>query len=177
MLLFSGGLSLWFSRPPLPTVPKRTNPTPQVRTTPTPQIQSLAALLSETALGSPPCGHRAHTYIHTRFSQRPGTAWTSPPLFPGFSLWSPNPSTRRRITRTARVRKPSAENRSHIQKFFFPRSSACVAYPRHTTHILAFAFPSCYHDCPVSLSLASVFASSRDPFSDFMVHGSLEPCI
>ena len=38
----------------------------------------------ETALGSPPCGHRAHTYTHTPFSQRPGITWTSPSLFPGF---------------------------------------------------------------------------------------------
>ena len=36
---------------------------------------------------------------------------------------------------------PSAENRAHIQKFSFPRSSSCVLYPRHTSHIRASAFP------------------------------------
>ena len=120
----------------------------------------------ETALGSPPCGHKAHTYTHTPFFQRPGTTWTSPSLFPGLSLWSPNPGTRRRITRTARVRKPSAENRSHIQNFAFPRSSACVAYPRHTTHIRAFAFPSCYHDCPEHDHLLLCLRLFDYPFSD-----------
>ena len=49
-------------------------------------------------------------------------------------------STSRRITRAARVRKPSAENRSDGQKLSFPRSSSCVLYPRHTTHIRASAF-------------------------------------
>ena len=134
-------------------------------------------LHGETALGSPPCGHRAHTYPHTPFSQRPGITWTFPLPFPVFPLVARTPSTRRRITRTARVRKPSAENRSHIQKSPFSRSSSCVAYPRHPTHIRAFAFPSCYHDCPVPLFVYTGVASFRDHFSDFMVQPNYVPCI
>ena len=140
-----------------------------------PRTSALAVGERETALGSPPCGHRAHTYTHTPFSQRPGITWTSPSLFPGFSLWPPNPSTRRRITVAARVRKPSAENRSHIQNFSLSRSSACVVYPHHTIHIRAFSFPSCYHDCPVTLVHWFVFASFRLPFLGFMVQEPLEP--
>ena len=134
-------------------------------------------MLFETALGSPPCGHRAHTYTHThcfpRDQEPPGRPLLSFPVFP---FGRPNPSTRRRITRTARVRKPSAENRSHIQTFFFPRSSACVVYPRHTAHILAFAFPSCYHDCPVphfTLVRVCVFSISLFRFHGAQNFGTL----
>ena len=56
-----------------------------------PRTSALAVGERETALGSQPCGHRAHTYTHTPFYQRPGITWTSPSLFPGFSLWSPEP--------------------------------------------------------------------------------------
>ena len=56
-----------------------------------PRTSALAVGERETALVSPPCGHRAHTYTHTLFSQRPGTTWTPPSLFPGFSLWSLEP--------------------------------------------------------------------------------------
>ena len=108
-----------------------------------------------------------HTHHFPSAQESPGRPLSLTRFFP---FGRPNPSTRRRITRTARVRKPSAENRSHIQNFSFPRSSACVAYPRHTTHILAFAFTSCYHDCPVPFELASVFASFRLPFLGIMVH-------
>ena len=45
----------------------------------------------ETDLGSPPSGHRAHTYTHTPFFPRPGITWTSRPLFPGFPFGHPEP--------------------------------------------------------------------------------------
>ena len=50
-----------------------------------PRTSASAVGERETALGSQPCRHRAHTYSHTPFSQRPGTTWTSPSLFPDFS--------------------------------------------------------------------------------------------
>ena len=45
----------------------------------------------ETALGSTPCGHRAHTYTHTHRFPRPGITWTDLSSFLGFPLWSPEP--------------------------------------------------------------------------------------
>ena len=141
-----------------------------------PRTSALAVGERETALESPPCGHIAHTYTHTpRFSRvRESPRWSVPP-FPVFPLVARIPSTRHRITRVARVRKPSAENRSHIQNLSVFSLSTCVGYPQHTTHIRAFAFLSCYHDCPVTLEHRFVFASFRLPFLGFMVHEPLEP--
>ena len=141
-----------------------------------PRTSALAMGERETALGYPPCGHRAHTYTHiplSRAQESPGRSLSLPRFFP---LATRTPSTRRRITRAARVRKPSAENRSHIQNLSVFPLSTCVVYPQHTTHIRAFAFPSCYHDCPVTHLHWFAFASFRSPFSDFMVHRTLEPC-
>ena len=45
----------------------------------------------ETALGSPPCGHRAHTYTHTPLFPRPGITWTLLLSFPVFPFGHPNP--------------------------------------------------------------------------------------
>ena len=105
-----------------------------------------------------------HTYRFPRAQEPPGR---HPLTFPVFHLVARTPSTRRRITRAARVRKPSAENRSHIQKFSFPRSSSCVAYPRHTTHIRAFsktiATYRSYTSCVCVFSI-----------SPFRVHGATE---
>ena len=78
-----------------------------------------------------------HTPRFSRVRESPGRPV---PPFRVFPLVARTPSTRHRITRVARVRNPSAENRSHIQKFYFPRSSSCVLYPRHTAHIHATVF-------------------------------------
>ena len=116
-----------------------------------------------------------HTHHFPSAQESPGR----PSLpFPGFPLWQPNPSTRRRITRAARVRKPSAGNGSNVQKFPFSRSSSCVLYPRHTTHIRASAF----HFSPAITivqkpSYSRVFASFRIPLSDIMVQRTSVLCI
>ena len=55
-----------------------------------PRTSALAVGERETALGSPPCGHRAHTYTHTTFSA-PRNHFDVPSIFPGFSLWPPEP--------------------------------------------------------------------------------------
>ena len=106
-----------------------------------PRTSALAVGERETALGSPPCGHRAHTYTHTPLFPRPGTSWTFPLSFPVFPLWPPNPSTRRRITRAARVRKPSAENPiTHTKLLTFPPFYVCCVPPTYDTHT-CFLFP------------------------------------
>ena len=46
----------------------------------------------ETALGSPPFGHTAHTYTHThRFPMRPGITWTFRSHYLGFPFGRPDP--------------------------------------------------------------------------------------
>ena len=71
-----------------------------------------------------------HTHPFFRAQESHGRPLLSFPVFPFGHL---NPSTRRRITRAARVRKPTAENRSNVQKFPFSPSSSCVASP-NTPH-------------------------------------------
>ena len=56
-----------------------------------PSTSALAVGERETALGSPPCGHKVHTYTHTPFPQRPGITWTSLSPFPGFPFGRLNP--------------------------------------------------------------------------------------
>ena len=86
------------------------------------------------------------TYTH-RFPVRQGFSWTSLPLSFSFHFVRPNPSTRHRITRAARVRAPSAENRSYVQKFSVSPSS-CVPPMFPHTHVLPFSLFALQTDSP-----------------------------
>ena len=116
----------------------------------------------------------SHLHTHTPFSAPRNQLDVPFSLSRFFPLVTRTPSTRRRITRAARVRKPSAETRSHIQKFSFFRSSTCVVPPTHHTHT-CIRFPLLLPRLPCTRYLASVFASFRLHFLGFMVHEPLEP--
>ena len=89
---------------------------------------------------SPPSGtHSAYLHTH-RFPCARSSPGRPVPLVSVSPLAARTPRTRHRIIRVARVRAPSAENRSSVQKHPVSRSSSCVLYPRHTTHIRAPAF-------------------------------------
>ena len=130
----------------------------------------------ETALGSPPCGHRAHTYTHIPLFPRPGITWTFPLSSPVFPFGQPNPKypppdhPGGAGSKTI-GRKPI----THTKLLPFPFFCVCCVPPTHRTHT-CFRFPSCYHDCPETHLHWFAFASFRSPFSDFMVHEPLEPC-
>ena len=116
-----------------------------------PRTSALAVGERETALGSPPCGHRAHTYTHTPFSQRPGITWTFPLPFPVFPFGRPNPkypppdhpggAGSKPIGR-----KPITHTKAPFSQFLF----VCFVPTTHRTHTCnRFPFHSGYHDCPV----------------------------
>ena len=93
------------------------------------------------ALESPRFGtHRAHLHTQTVFPCVRGSPGRPVPFLSVSPLCARTPSTRDRITRAARVRAPSAENRSDVQKVSFSRHSSCLLYHRHATHIRASAF-------------------------------------
>ena len=100
-----------------------------------PRTSALAVGERETALGSPPCGHRAHTYTHTPFPQRPGITWTSPLTYPVFSLWSPEPQYPPPdhpdgAGSETIGRKPI----THTKVLLFPSFYVCCVPPTYDTH-------------------------------------------
>ena len=105
------------------------------------------------------------TPTHTYRFPAPRNHLDVPSLFPGFSLWSPEPQVPAAGSPGRRgFENHQPKNRSHIQNFSVNPLSTCVVYPQHTTHILAFAFPSCYHDCPVHLYTGSCLRLFDLPF-------------
>ena len=102
--------------------------------------KSKVLLETETALRSQPCGHRAQTYTHIPFSLRPGITWTSSSPSFGFHFGRPNPKDPTPDHPGGAGSKPIGRKSITCTKAPFSRSSSCVLYPRHTTHIRAPAF-------------------------------------
>ena len=97
-------------------------------------------------------GHTEHTYTHTPFSQTSGVLMDVPISIFRFQFGARTPSTCHRTTRAARVRAPSAENRSCVQEYPVSRSSLWVLFPRHTTHMRApLSLSTLQNGCPVPL--------------------------
>ena len=130
----------------------------------------LISVPRETALGSPPCGHRAHTYTHTPFPQRPGTTWTSPSLFLGSSLWSlepqyPPPDHPGGAGSKTIGRKPI----THTKLLFFPSFYVCCVPPTYDTHT-CIRFPLLLSRLPCTTS--TLVRVCVFPISIFRFHGA-----
>ena len=92
----------------------------------------------ETSLRPPPPGtHSAHLHTH-RFPCVRNPPGRHALIFSVFPLADRTPTTRLRITRVARIRAPSAENRSDVQKSpFFPFFFLCSVHQTYHTHACA----------------------------------------
>ena len=86
------------------------------------------------------------TYTH-RFPCVRGSPGRPVPFLSVSNLCARTPSTRHRITLAARVRAPSAENRSYVQKFSVSPSS-CVPPMFPHTHVLQFSLFALQTDSP-----------------------------
>ena len=129
-----------------------------------PRTSALAVGERETALGSPPCGHRAHTYTHT-VPPRQGTTWTFPLSFSVFPLWSPEPQfpppdhPDGAGSKTI-GRKPITHTKLPLSPFF----CVCCVPPTHHTHtcipfpLLLSRLPhkqiTCFRVCVFSITLS-----------------------
>ena len=107
------------------------------------------------------------TYTH-RFPCVRGSPGRPVPFLSVSPLCARTPSTRHRITRAARVRAPSAENRSYVQKFSVSPSS-CVPPMFPHTHVLPFSLFALQTDSPYTC-VRRRCASFRFPFPRIMVH-------
>ena len=143
-----------------------------------PRTSALAVVERGTALGSSPSGQRAHTYTHTPFSQRPGITWTSCSPFTGFPFGSPNPKYPPPDHPGGAGSCTIGRNPILRTEVHFSRSHSCVLYPRHTTHLPAFALPfTLAKTIALYPSYTPVFASFRILLSDFMVQRNSVICI
>ena len=138
-----------------------------------PRTSALAAGKRETALGSQPCGHRAHTYTHTPFFRRQGITWTNLSPFPGFPFGHPNPKYpppdhQGGVGSKTIGRKPITHTKVLFSTFFFV---CCVPPTYHTHKCIRFLFHSCYHDCPLRSWYTCVCVFSNSPFR---IHGATE---
>ena len=138
-----------------------------------PRTSALAVVERETALGSPPCGHRAHTHTHThRFPSAQESPGRSLSLFPVFPLATepqyPPPDHPGGAGSETIGRNPITHTKPLLSPFF----CVCCVPPTHHTHTcIRFPFHSCYRDCPVPIVhfLCCVFSNSH-----FRIHGAIE---
>ena len=136
-------------------------------------------MLTETTLGSPPCGNRAHTYIHTPFSLAPGTHLDVPLSFFRFPLWSPEPqvsATGSPGWRWFGTHRPKTD-RMYISSIFpvILRAFCTPDIPHTYVHPLSLSLLQ--SRLPHITSYTLVFASFRISLSDFMVQQNSVLCI
>ena len=134
------------------------------------RTSALAVGERETALGTP-----THKPRFPSVRESPGRPV---PLISVFPLVARTQSTSHRVSRVARVRNPSAENRSHVQKLPFPvllRVFCTHDIPHTYVHPLSLSL--LLLRLPRTLVVHFVFASFRDPFPEFMVQQNSVPYI
>ena len=104
-----------------------------------------------------------HTHRFPSAQEPPGRPLLSFPVFP---LWSPEPQFPPPDHPDGAGSKTIGRKPITHTKLLLSRTSTRVACPRHTTHIRAFAFHSCYYDCPVLTDSLSCLRLFDYPFSE-----------
>ena len=134
-----------------------------------PRTSALAVGERETALGSPPCGHRAHTYTHiplSRAQESPGRALSLSRFFPLASEPQYQPLDHPGGAGSETIgRKPI----THTKLLLFPPFYVCCVPPTHRTHTCT-RFPLLLSRLPcIQSTLVCVCVFSR---SLFRFHGA-----